>query len=577
MTTLEKKYLYKITRGTRYLGVLPNVTSPFEYSQNINSAGAQLNITVADSADTSNLPVEELQDEYGNPLLAEDGSTLTTERVADIVGDGNDNALIRNDNKVEVVEISEQYPNGTTVFRGFISKYKVTFGDVDSVSITVLSNGQDLSHYLVPGGTTDTLDQSQTTKGVGDDNGFWATRRYGQTFKTGSGITNISSIIVNLFAGSAGSRTVTLKLWNNTSEATVGGTPLGSVSKTVTGAFADYTFTFSTPITVTALTDYFFSLEVDSGSIFGDSTTWAGVDGKASTSPYANGSYYVSNSGGAWSNVTDPNYDLYFKTYYIPPSTTRIFTSQDPSTGMLSPIMSGYSTAGGALTLSTPSATGYSVSYTFNVNTMLEGINKIAELGPANWYWYVNPATDTLYYQQTGTTADHTFIKGRHIQSLDIEATKENIANVVYFTGGDAGSGSNVFVNVNSTTSLASNRRGLVRLNDPKVKGGTGAATGTIIANNYISGHNAQTYITQVEVVNSTYDITTIDLGEIVGFGSFGTFVDNLLLQIVGINRKEDSVILSLGELPHRATEEMEEIQKSLEATQTVSNPSAPS
>ena len=199
------------------------------------------------------------------------------------------------------------------------------------------------------------------------------------------------------------------------------------------------------------------------------------------------------------------------------------------------------------------------------------------ELGPATWYWYTNPATDVMEYKVTGTTADHTIIKGRHINELSIEATKEQLANVIYFTGGDAGSGANVYANVNDTASLVNNRRGLVRLNDPKVKGATGVATGTIIAQNYIAGHNAQTYITQVEIIDGTYDITLLKLGQIVGFGSFGTFVDQLLLQIVSIQRKVDSVVLSLGALPHRATEQMEEVQRSLEASQTVDNPTSPS
>ena len=578
MATIEKKYVYKVTRGTTYLGVLPNVVSDFSYSHNINSAGTQIDIEVADTADTSNLSVEDLQDEYGNVLQAEDGSTLTTERVADLVGDDNSKALIRNDNKIEVIEFSETYPNGSTVFRGFISKYKVTFGGVDSVNITVLSNGQDLAHYLVPGASSDVLDQSQTTS---DTSGLalWQARRYGQTFKVGSGVTNVSRIDLHLFIpiGSFTS-TFTLKLWNNPSEATIGGTPLGSVSTSVSSSSISnlVSLSFSTPITVTPLTTYFFSLEVVSGT-FGDTSSWSAFDAYADVSDqYANGNMYRSDSGAAFS-LTTSTYDFWFKTYSLSPSTAHTYTSSDPSTGILSNLMAYYTSSGGALTLSTPSATGYSVTYTFNINTTLEGIQKSAELGPSNWYWYTNPATDTLYYKQTATTADHTLIKGRHINELSIEATKEQIANVVYFTGGEVSAGVNAYVNVNSTTSLASNRRGLVRLNDPKVKGASGNATGTIIANNYINGHNAQTYITQVEVVDGTYDITTFDLGEIVGFASFGTFVDRLLLQIVGMQRKVDSVVLSLGELPHRATEQMEQVQKSLEATQTVNNPTAPS
>lgn len=587
MATIEKKYDYKISRNGTYLGILPNVQSEFGYTQNINSAGAQLDITVADTADTSDLAVEGLEDEYGNPLQAEDGSQLTTERVADLVGDGNSKALIRNDNDVEVVEYSETYPNGTTVFRGYISKLKVTFGATDSVAITVLSNGQDLNHYLVPGGTGDTLDVSQTSSD-GDptgDIGSWyinsggtsgAGQRFGQTWVVGAGITNISSIIVEIAQNTGlANGTITMSVWNSVSDANAGATPLGTVSKSIASSanVAEQTFTFATPITVTAGNSYFFAVDPDPTSSFGDVSKWMAFSAKTS-SVYASGSMYRRNAVPA--NWSDQGYEWYFKTYYSAYSTAKTYTSTDPST-ILTNLFSYYASSGGSIALSTPVATGYSPTYTFNLNTTLEGINKVLELGPANWYWYVNPATDTLYYKQTATTADHTMIKGRHISELSIEATKEQIANVVYFTGGEVTAGVNAYVNVNDTTSLALNRRGLVRLNDAKVKGASGNATGTIIANNYIDGHDEQTYITQVEIVDGKYDITTFDLGEIVGFGSFGTFVDRLLLQIVGIQRKVDSVVLSLGVLPHRATEQMEQVQKSLEATQTTNNPTAPS
>lgn len=584
MATIEKKYVYKVSRNGTYLGVLPNVQSEFGYSHNINSAGTQIQIEIADSADTSNLAVEELQDEYGNPLQAEDGSTLTTERVADLVGDDNSNALIRNDNDIEVIEYSETYPNGSTVFRGFISKYKVTFGGTDSVNITVLSNGQDLNHYLVPGSTTDTLDQSQTevdgTDPPGDYGiGTWAvgsgSRIYGQEWKVGSGVTNLS--VIKLQLQTYVDQDVLVKVWNSASQA-IGGTPIGTMTTYVSGtAWTEYTFRLGTPITVTPLSTYFFTIEPTAGTVFNNPTLGINVFGFSDNiDKYPNGRLYRSLNGAAY-ELQSIYFDMYFKTYSLGPSTAKTYTDDDPSTDILSNLMDYYTDSGGALALSTPLATGYSVTYTFNINTTLEGINKALELAPADWYWYTNPATDTMYFKQTATTADHTLIKGRHINELSIEATKEQIANVVYFTGGEVSAGVNAYVNVNDTTSLALNRRGLVRLNDAKVKGASGNATGTIIANNYIDGHDEQTYITQVEIVDGTYDITTFDLGEIVGFGSFGTFVDRLLLQIVGIQRKVDSVVLSLGVLPHRATEQMEQVQKSLEASQTTNNPTAPS
>lgn len=570
MATLEKKYVYKVSRDGTYLGVLPNVTSEFEYSHNINSAGCQLMVTVSDSADTSNLPVEALLDEYGNELLAEDGSVLTTERVADLVGDGNSNSLIRNDNDVEVVEYSEYYPNGSTVFRGYMSKLKVYFGGSDSVDITILSNGQDLNHYLVSGGTSATADQIQVTQ---DEALASPTRQYMmQTFTVGAGVTNISKIDFwcSTYIFGTAELSTTIYIYGSYADALAATNALASATLTVNtqdnyGAL--YSVTFSTPATVTA------------GQVcaVGFRYWYGGNDYiffyGSSAAPYAGGQQYTYTPGVSSLDTGD---DLYFKTYTTVPSTAHTYTAQDPST-IFNTELAYYASSGGVLDYATALMTGYSVTYTFNINTQLEGINKVLELGPADWYWYTNPATDAIYYKQSGTTADHTMIKGRHIYELSIEMTKEEIANVVYFTGGEVTAGVNAYVNVNDTTSLVDNRRGLVRLNDPKVKGATGNATGTIIANNYIDGHNEQTYITQIEIVDGTYDITLFNIGEIVGFGSFGTFVDQLLLQIVGIKRKVDSVVLSLGVLPHRATEQMEEVQRSLEASQTVNNPSAPS
>ena len=81
MAVFKKRYVHKISRNGEYLGVLPYVSSEFELHQNLYTVGAQLTIEVGQSADTANLPVEDLLDEAGNALLAEDGSHITTERV----------------------------------------------------------------------------------------------------------------------------------------------------------------------------------------------------------------------------------------------------------------------------------------------------------------------------------------------------------------------------------------------------------------------------------------------------------------------------------------------------------------
>jgi hypothetical protein len=577
MATIQKRYEYKISRGGIYIGLLPNVKSEFTYHQNLFSAGAQLSIKVATSPDTASLPVNPILDETGAIITDEDGGSILEERSPDLVGDAADNILIRNDNDVEVWEYSKYNPNGIIVFKGYIAKWKANFGGEEDVEITILSHGQDLAHYLTPGGTADTLDQSQTqSDGLsGGDISTFSSMMYGQTFVVGAGVTNISKIILKLSVDPLGSsQTTTLKLWSSVSSANTGGTPLGIVSVTHTGYDTLVSFVFASPVTVTAGATYFFTLHPDN-IVNTSSTSFLTFADKSTGDVYANGSLYRSLSGAAYSNATYSTYDIYFQTYSTVNSTTKTYTSSDPST-TLAAIIDYYVSAGGDI--SKPAA-GYTLtgvtpaSTVFKVNTILEAIQQIVSLAPYDWYWYVDPATKTLYFKQTATTADHRLIKGRHIEMLEIEPTKEDIINVVYFSGGPT-AGVNLFVNVNSSSSLLTNRRGMARLSNNRV---TDTTVGQLIAANHIASHSAQKYITTVTVTEAAYDISLFDLGEIVSFEGFGTFADSLLLQIVGLTRNADDVVLDLGLLLPRTTELTSQLRQELADIQTIDNPTIPS
>lgn len=584
--TIPKRYEYKVSRNGTFLGILQDVQSEFTYNQLIGTAGAQLNIEVSVSPDTASLPVSPILDETGAIITDEVGGSILEERSPDLVGDAADNILIRNDNDIEVYEFSSRHPNGVLVFKGYISKWKAIFGGPDDVQITVLSHGQDLSHYINQGGTADTLDQSQT-QSDGDpsgDIGSWYTstvtgdgQRYGQTFVVGAGITNLSAIVLKLatnYPSGTTLRTITMKIWNSVADANAGVTPRAEITQQINNTtLQDITFQLATPLSVTAGQTVFFSIDPDPSSTFSDVNGWLGFACKTSN-VYSNGTLWRRNSGSA-GYVNPFDYDMYFKTYYSANSTAKTYTNSDPSTTLTS-LMDYYRAAGGAIAKQSGgySLTGVTPAQTvFKVNTILEAIQKLITLAPSDWYWYVDPAADTLYFKQTATTATHRLIKGRHIELLELEATKEDITNIVYFTGG-ATAGVNLFVNVNDNASLVANRRGIARLTDNRI---TDTSTGQLIAQNYINQHDEQKYITQVTVNEATYDITLFNLGEIVGFEGFGTLVDNLLLQIVGITRNVDSIVLSLGVLPPRATALTQQLNRELADVQTIDNPSTPS
>lgn len=759
-STIEKKYVYKVSRAGVELGNLPYVTSEFGYTQSLNTAGAQLKITCGVSADTANLPVEELTDELGNPLTAEDGSTLTTERVADIVGDTNSNNLIRNDNDIEVVEYSQSNPNGVTVFKGYIAKWKVAFGGNDNVEITVVSHGQDLSHYIVEGG--DTAHITQTTENgnyleIGDDTGHGLNKIAIQKFTLATQKV-LSAVTVSVQTYEAATLYVYIKRASSstpapTTDATLGygSIALGVQSNTATKV------SLNTPVTVSAGSDLYFYVNYTSRSTFAHIYS-------NNTNPYAGGDLWSAQSTGTYYSILAQysGSDLYFNIFEYGGATTVTYTSKDTSY-MLNDVMQGYIDRGGDIgvpaspvvpdllqpahgsnipsaywgnnydqiftpvedmvvnviqlyggvtsgsgfifidiyqgspetngmtvmggvatydnwsgatyktsaniivmtntatkvlstTLDTPitllagtkyflhifyeqgefsnnviktasngdlpitaagvgklyycnasinnagysngystsypalyfglgyiedtttnldagyANTGVTTTYSFKVQTVLEVINSIYSLSPYNWYWYVDPADDTLYFAETSTTADHTMVKGKHIVELEIEATKERITNVVYFSGGPT-AGVNTYKKTTDADSLAANRVGLARLSDNRV---TTDAVATVISQSYIDQNNAETYLTEITIYDNTYDISLFKLGDTVGFANFGTFVDNLIMQIVGLKRSVDSITLSLGVIPRRESKKVEEIQQKLIAEQTLNNPSTP-
>lgn len=574
LASLQKRYEYKIFRNGLFLGILQDVQSDFAYYQNINSAGSQLPITVAKSADTANLAVSPILDETGEIITDELGEAILEERAPDVVGDAADNILIRNDNDVVVYEFSNYYPNGIVVFKGYISKWKVIFGGDDNIVITVLSHGQDFNNYVNPGGTADTLDQSQTTYDIGSFlngpflvGGVQQNAVTGQEILVGAGVTNLSAFIFKLASITGESINVPVSVWSSAAAASANQTPLATTSTTIDSTSpSDTLFTLAVPIPVLSGQRLFIAVYINEPRLsvyFSNSHV------------YSDGNAYISGVGGVLSLPLTLN-DLYFKTYYSVNSTVITYTNSDPSTTLTS-IMDYYISSGGSIA---KQPGGYDltgvlpVQTVFKLNTILEALQKLIGLAPSDWYWYVDPSNDILYFKQAAVSATHRLIKGLHIQSLEIEATKENITNVAYFTGGDTGGGQNLFINVNDTLSLVENRRGLIRLSDNRV---TDVSTGQLIAQNYIDQNNEQTYITQVTVTDSTYDINLFNIGEIVAIEDYGNFVDDLLLQIVGITRNIDTVILWLGVLPARQTALTEQLGRELADIQTIDNPTTPS
>lgn len=581
---MQKRYLYKVytpayngvTNPAQYLGNLPSVTSDFHFAQDINTAGSQITVECAVSADTSGLQSSTtILDETGATILDENSNSIISEDGSPIVslGGSNSSTIIKNGNKLQVWEYSYYHPNGICMFNGFMERWEATFGggDGDSIKIMCYSDGSDMDNHLVRGSPfAYTLDQSQATNDTANnlyqvplESGPGGTF-YGQSFTTGAGVTNVGAITL-LMNGSAAN--VTVNLYDSVALTTL----LGTVTQSVSVSNGEVQFSFPVHANVSASTQYFFTVTIGTGqsiSLFSKNTS----------NPYSGGqmynNFFTVSGPGSYSAVA--NADLYFKTYSSNGSTTATFTSTDPTTGMLlGTIMPDYNAEGGLITASssTVAATGLSLNVGFNTETVYEGLKKTLTVAPNGFYYYVDLGTDVLYFKQTSGSADFTITKGVHIESLRLVATIEQVKNLVYFSGGLV-SGSNLYKVYQSAVSIGKYGQRLERKSDNRV---TDTTTANAIGTSEIAELKDEQYQTVVTILDKTMDIASIKPGQVAGFRGFGTFADTILTQVVHIDYQPEAVTLTLGLLPKRLIPAVEQVTRGLVALNTVANPTSPS
>lgn len=483
----------------------------------------------------------------------------------------NAGGIIKNGNIVEAYETNYYYPNSKLMFRGQINRIETAYNSDASGIIRMLvhSDGRDMDNIVARGAPfTYTNDQTQTTSDnyftVSQDSKGAAWERCGQSWIVGGAVTKLGRIQLRLL----GNATVTVSIYDSPTT----GNLLQSVTKAVNvGSATVIDFLLPNIIDVTAGQDYFFAISVAGGQSIR-------VYYKDNTNPYANGSAYTSSyaggsGGGAY--VVSSNDDLYFTTASATPSTTATYNSKDPSTEMLAPIIDDYNARGGLVTYDDADieATGLSLSYTFITNTIYDALKKVLDMSPSGFYFYVDVGTGKLVFKKASTTPDIILTKGRHIQSLDLGFSIENVINQVLFSGGDTGGGDNLYSAYNDPDSASLYGVRLDRKSDNRV---TIQGTADAIGNSTLIEYRGEQYDTTVKVTARTMDITQFKPGMTVGFRGFGSFIDLLVMQVIRLRYTPEAVELNLGTMQPRFNTQQETILRGLIAEQTVNNPSTP-
>lgn len=555
-----KYYLYKVYDSITgaYSGNLP-VSSDFALEQDVNTAAIQMTVDCALSADTSVLGVNNLTDESGVLITDEAGVQLTSSTAPPTIGVGTSGALIRNGNIVKVWEYSYYYPNGKCMFQGRMDRGTDNFGGDNGDNNTQLllySDATDLDDFMVT--TQQTADFSDTTANSVVTCNFAGPAPFGQSITSGFGVTAVSRITLTINAFNNNNPVVTVGLYGI-------GTGISNLSRFAANGPPDATATQVISSTIPTTYDFEFNNLLNGG---------------------AGGSYFIFSiscsdptgvqvwydSGGS-NGFGLPSGGITCTTYGEAVSTAPTYTNIDPSNIALA-VLDNY---GGKIQSSGTTVQGSGLvlpAYQFNTTSITSAMGNIMTLLPSGFYWYVDPGTDTFYLQKANQSADIVLTKGVHIDDLKFVRTTEYIVNTVYLVGGtDPLTNQTVYVFYQDAASVARYGQRSVIHTDSNI---TNQSTALIVARNIVFTNKDEQYQTQVTIVETTMDVTTLLPGKTIGFNGFGTYVDNLLSMAVHRSYAPGKTTLTLGLLPKRTSTAIEQTVRGLTALATVDNVSTP-
>lgn len=281
-------------------------------------------------------------------------------------------------------------------------------------------------------------------------------------------------------------------------------------------------------------------------------------------------------------------------------NTTLTYNSYDPA-NILKDVINKYrSILGGKISYTSTSiqATNQIVSYSFNTNTIKECLDKIIELCPVGWYWRVDP-DNVIYLQPYNVLADHAFALGLEIEKLSTFRRIEDIVNRVLFVGGGNPALFRKYENSGSQSSYGLYEKKIV---DQRV---TVAATASIIANREIDTKKDPEIRSSYTIVDSNgprgkgYDIETVKPGQSLKVRNLGTAVQSQslwdvafwdtdvwdqtlatsaasVIQILSVSYTPDSINIEASSRLPQIAKRIEDINRNLEQSQMVNNPTAP-
>ena len=574
-----------------------DVGTEISWTEQINNPLANASLTMARSDDTKLPIVDTLIDEDGiTDLVYENDEAILLDLAAGVgLGEGSDldlnldyklsaywglfeeellengePLLLEND---EVLLLDTVGPAGVDLFTGYLSNWEADWGETDDVKVNILSQSTELNNIPFMTADVGTQVSDTPTGSVGlAGAGEYDYTQHGQTFTLG-GTKKISRITLKGRRWGGLSTTkfprLFLDLYN--------GTPT-SLGAQIDSTFADVVslddgtinLVFNTPLTLPAGT-YCFLLSTDENKTGGNVTYPVTLQ---TGGTYASGAaYYRLGKFGAW--TVNTGVDLIFTVWEAGGNTTVPMNSMDP-TNIFRAIID-YAQTQGALVRYEPEdmpPTYTTVSYTFKGNTIKEALDKALELLPADWWYRYDFGTNRLSIGPRPTAPTHFATLGNNVVKMKLKRSIEKIINDVFFSGGQVTTGVNLFIRVSDPGSIQQWRRGLAKISDNRV---LIEATARLLAQVAIDRNNGPQYSGSLTIGNADFPIEEVKVGELIGFGGYGSFVDQLALQLMSRTYNTDTISGNLETLPAKVAKRIEDIKRNLDMQEQENNPVSPS
>ncbi len=215
--------------------------------------------------------------------------------------------------------------------------------------------------------------------------------------------------------------------------------------------------------------------------------------------------------------------------------------------------------------------TGTTISYTFVMKMASDVLDKVRELAPADWFWYIG-ADNIAKFQPVATTSRHTFVFKKDFKRLEIFKNMEAIRTNFLLWNGMQSTEASFLARMYSAgpTYIAQYGNRWEQKTDGRI---TTTGTADALGTTFININKEPDIKTTIEIIDSNewtggYDIESISPGDTCNIRNVAqqvasTFTENML--IVAVDYEPGRAILELESSQFAAQRKINQIRKELE------------